>query len=254
MRHRALVIQTLVLVNLLAGGAAAQEPAGGAPSGDPAAEQLQKLLQARDPAAIPLLEEEFERASSQLEKQRTASLLVAWGVRDPYFAFLLRAAEEAIDSGMPFPLGVNEQGEIVRKVYTEEFLAWCRARGLDPGQAAWRAVYGFPTDVAFLAETSDPRAVPALKRGLLSANPMIAYQSARGLGLLDERQAVPTVIRRLERGPQEVSLLMANALVYFDDPRARQATEEFFVDKQLLAEMRRSAEIERAQRSGSTRP
>lgn len=240
------LLAVLLLGTVTAGNGAETPPA----AADARRQRLAKLLAAQDRAAIPLLEEDFQRTKGKTEKQQIATLLIGWGVRDPYVDFLLAEAEPSIASDMPFPLGFDEQGELVRKVYTEEFQAWCRVHGVDANTAAWEAVYGAPADVGFLARARDPRAAKALSRALLSSNPMIAYQAARGLALLGDRGAVDTIIRRLERGPKAVSTLMAHALVYYDDPRARQATEEFFTDKQLLEQMRRSVELERGRERG----
>jgi hypothetical protein len=59
-----------------------------------------------------------------------------------------------------------------------------------------------------------------------------------GLAKLQDKDSIPLIIEACEKVSRERALMMAIALVYFDDPRA-QAAAETLLDKPVLEERRK---------------
>ena len=212
-------------------------------------DELSALLATRDPRAVPLLEKQFAATNDPRAKQKTALMLVVLGVPDrTYYDFLAEPATRAIANARPFPLGFDDQGQIVPKVLTDEFRQWCATRGLNPETEASEAIYGSTIDVATLAHAGDPRSKELFLRGLDSPNPMIAQASATGLARLGAQDAIPRLLAKIEKSPAAVAQLLAVALATFDDPRAA-AAEKYLGSRELFLEIQRQASAERARGS-----
>jgi hypothetical protein len=79
--------------------------------------------------------------------------------------------------------------------------------------------------VGLLALTGDPRAIPVLRRGLLSPNYQIEIIAALGLADFVDKGSIPLIIiEACSKAPAEAAAAIAEALVYFgsdSEPSAR---------------------------------
>ncbi len=78
-----------------------------------------------------------------------------------------------------------------------------------------------------LAWSEDPRAIPYLREGLSSPNPMVQAAAASGLAELDDEGAIPLIIAACEKAPKEISSLMGESLIYFDNDTAQKAVDQY---------------------------
>lgn len=205
-------------------------------------ELLGDLITKGDKTALPPLRQAFEDSNSKLEKQTIASTLLSYGDKDIRFLeYLAGFAKTAIESDMPFPIAFDSQGSAIRGQYSSEFVAWAARNRIDPHKAAEEAMFGQPGDVLFLASAVDSRAFDLLLRGLEAKNYFVVANAARGLARLQDARAIRPIIEACKRAPPELARLIAEALVYFDDPEAQAAAERFILNKAVLNELRQRA-------------
>jgi HEAT repeat protein len=81
--------------------------------------------------------------------------------------------------------------------------------------------------VLFLAETGDPRAIPLLRRALVSPNFLIQVEGVQGLTDLQDKASIPFIIAACRNAPAELASALAGFLVEFDDPQTQSAAKEF---------------------------
>jgi hypothetical protein len=172
---------------------------------------------------LAVLKRRFQAAEDKSDKQRLAvELVVRSADDDEAIQFLIAHAERAIEDGLPYPFVVSESGEYTRNASLPEFLEWCSSQGLHPAAELKRATVDLPGDVLFLAMSGDTRGYDVLMEGLRSENPMIAYESARGLNNIGDPRAIIPIMEVVEatRSPSFKKLTAREGLVGFDDPRA----------------------------------
>jgi hypothetical protein len=175
--------------------------------------------------AIPSLKEWFGRSQDEEMKAELASALVR--LRDPdnnYWDFLVQLAKPAVQSDAPYPLGGSKEDHGV----SPEFDAWAKAHKLSV-QEATTAVLQLPVKLVPLAKTGDPRGIPLLRKALQSPNIMIQTVGANGLAKAQDKGAVPLIIEACKKAPTYCAAL-ADALIYFDDPRAESEFHHYFPD------------------------
>ncbi len=100
-----------------------------------------------------------------------------------------------------------------------------------------------PAGIGFLAQTMDKRAIPILRQALLSHNYMVEIVAANGLAKLQDKDSVPLIIEACRHAPSDAANVIAESLVYFDDPNAQNA-----VDTYLTKDQARSMREARAKR------
>lgn len=214
---------------------------------------LTVIGEARAVEAIPDLEKQFTLRTDRqeaalgalpevalqglLEKARIAQVLLLLGDRkDVYWNYLAELAKSVLDNGAPSPVHYDAQGKHIPGP-SQEFIAWAQAHGQAPGPAAESAVYIWPGLVGGLGMTGDSRALPLLRRALSSPNPMIQIAASKGLAEMHDEASVPLVISRCTNAPPEVASVIAESLVYFDDPEAQKAVDTY-VPKELARALR----------------
>jgi hypothetical protein len=206
---------------------------------------VEQLAHARAVQAVPMLEEKFVRTEDALNKAHIASALVRLGDKnDIYWDFLVKQATQAVESDAPNFLSYDSQGKAVGP--SPEFEAWVKAHNLSPTGLWEKQMYLAPGPLAFLALTGDPRAVPVLRRGLLSPNYQIEITAALGLAKMGAKGSVPLIVDACKKAPADAAEAIAEALVYFDDPEAQSA-----VDKYIPKD---SAKIYREARANGRKP
>ena len=181
--------------------------------------------------AIPILKEQFVRVQEPLLKGKIASVLIRLGSDDDtYWDFLVRLAAPALGSDAPDFMSYDSQGRSVPGP-SLEFSAWAKAHNVaangPKGTTAEDSVYIFPAEVALLGTTRDPRAIPLLRRGLLSPNHMVEVMAANGLAEIQDKDSIPLIIEACKRAPVEAARAIAESLVYFDDRAAQSAVDTY---------------------------
>ncbi len=210
---------------------------------------VHRLTQLGDKKAIPALKGAFERVEDKHKEQTIARALVALAEEDEfYWNFLVQYAKVAIESDMPFPLPFDSKGRGIKGKLSLEFLAWAEENKVDPKVAAETGLYEMSHDVKVLAMAGDPRAFDLLLRGLESKNYLIASYAAQGLAKLQDKRAIRPIIQASKMAPAEAADFIARPLVFFDDPEAQRAAEEFIQNKVILDSLRKRAKEKDAYR------
>jgi hypothetical protein len=190
--------------------------------------------------ANPVFQQQFAAATDIVAKQALASALVRLGNTDAqYWDFLVDRARVAAESAAPFPIAFDNEGKLIPRQLTADFIAWARSQNLSPEQASHDQVYALPVDLTFLAMTGDRRGLPLLRRALGSRNYLIQAVAAKGLARLQDTGSIPAIVEACRRAPARVAELIARALVFFNDPGARAASETFITNRDVLEELRR---------------
>jgi len=216
-------------------------------SSDITPQELAQMVDRGDKRAIPALEKAFQKATDRIDKEGIAGSLVRLGDKNEiYCNFLAQYARAAVENDMPFPYEFDADGEIignpkdVPEKYAPDFLAWCKKHGEQTGSTAQQALYGLPVDLLALAATGDSRGSEILFRGLESRNYYVATFAARGLARLQDRRAIKPIIQACERAPGMAEVI-AEALVFFDDPEAQSAAARFIHNRKTLEAVRHKA-------------
>jgi HEAT repeat protein len=216
-----------------------------------------------NPEVVANEEQIFALTSDVKVKRRIASILITLGIKDRiYFDYLVQEAKKGLNNDMPWPSAYDERGRLNKDV-TPAFIAWCKKNGIDPNDphvASYRAAdpawlewcmkrhlnlnnsryaayYEIPDGWYDLAAARDPRAYDLLIEGLHSHNLMIAATAAKGLARLQDPRAIDELITTGHRVPGEARYGIAEALLYFSDPKAQAAAEELsdvLEDKKLF--------------------
>ena len=215
---------------------------------------VEELAKAGAVQAIPMLEEKFARMPyvpskypswDTVHKAHVASALVRLGDKNEiYWDYLVKQAALVVESDAPNPTSTDSKG---KSVISPEFIAWVSAHKLDHPGVSEEYTYLFPMAVSYLALTGDPRAVPVLRRGLLSPNYLVQSSSADGLAQIGDEASVPLIIEACRKAPADAAAVIARALVYFDDREAQNA-----VDKYMSRDEARSEREERARGTSPT--
>jgi hypothetical protein len=201
-------------------------------SGEFGAMHVHTIAAAGATEAIPALKEQFETTSDTLLKDQLAQTLVKLGDRDPvYWDFVLGLASHAIESGVPEFQPYDAQGK-AQPGPTSAFTAWANAHQMSLAVAYENAMINYPVAVERLGETGDARALPYLRRALLSKNYQIQISAAQEAAELHDTGSIPSMINICRTEPIAVARQVAKFLVYFDDPSA-QATVDTYLPKDI---------------------
>ena len=163
---------------------------------------------------VAILKENFVNTQDERQKAQIASALIGLGDKeDIYWDFLLRQATSALESEASSAVKYDSQEKPIEGPSPED--AWAKQD----------AIYN---KLLMLAETGDPRGVPFLQRALSSSNSDIQVFAAGGLARARNKDSVPLIIDVCKNAsPVVASSIAAQALVYFDDPRAQSAADRY---------------------------
>jgi hypothetical protein len=174
--------------------------------------------------AVPVLEEQFKRATDVDTKLSIAAGLVKLKVRDDtYWNFLLEQATLAVDSNIPDSVFSESQGKAV--MLGPELEIWAGAHNVSVNTAAQYARYDYPRKVLPLATSGDPRGIPLLRRALQARNYLIVIWGAMGLAQIQDKESIPLIIAAAKRAPSGFDGAIAEPLIYFDDVQAQSAVD-----------------------------
>lgn len=188
---------------------------------------VEMIAEGRAVEAIPDLEKQFTLTSDPLDKAKIAQVLLFLGDRkDDYWDYLAALAKPAVESDAPDPGLYDAQGKSIQGL-SEEFVRWVKLHNQSPDDAGAKAVYEWPGIILLLGASEDPRALPLLRRALSSPNPLIASDAADGLAQMQDKSSVPLIIARCKKSRPDQADIIAEALVYFDDPDAQAAFKTF---------------------------
>jgi hypothetical protein len=249
-RWVSIVVLCALCFILLVGTAYAQEKQPEVPNVDKLIENVRQgkftpamvnqIVQLRAVQAIPVLKEQFAANVEKLPKQVLASALVRLGAaEDSYWNFLVEQAKPAVENDAPFPIAFDDEGKLIPRQLSPEFVAWANAKNLSPEGASREQVNSLPVDVTFVAVTGDPRGRDLLRRGLSSRNYFIQSVAAKGLAKMRDKESIPLIIAACKKAPAQAAELLARALVFMEDAAAQAAAETYIKDRQVLGELRR---------------
>lgn len=193
---------------------------------------VQCAVELRATEAIPLLQRRYDALHADLaatseddllqeiDKENIAVALLRLGAPDRgYWNFLAARAQLAVVRN--FPRGYRYSDKSPGGDGTSpEFLAWAKVEGVSPEQADLDAFYGDPSSMMLVAETKDSRALPLLREGLRSRNPIVQIVAADGLADMRDKASLPLLIAAANR-QDDAQLEIVEALAYFDDPEAQ---------------------------------
>jgi hypothetical protein len=149
-------------------------------SGKFAAVRVDMIVRAGAVEAIPSLKEQFVRVDDPMLRAKIAGALVIFYADkdDPYWDFLVKYATPALESDAPDFLNYDAQGKSSSGP-SPKFEAWMKAHNLSPSSELFEdSFYMMPSSMLFLGWTRDARAIPLLRRGLLSPNHQIEIVAA----------------------------------------------------------------------------
>jgi HEAT repeat protein len=164
------------------------------------------------------LKENFVNTKDERHKAQIASALIGLGDKDDiYWDFLLRLETSLLEGEVSSAVKSDSQGKPIEGPSSYE--AWAKQD---------REFNEMLTFVETVAETRDPRGIRLLRRALSSPNSETQNIAASGLARAQDKDSVQLIIDVCKNAPPDVaSVIAANALVYFDDPRAQSAVDQY---------------------------
>jgi HEAT repeat protein len=169
-----------------------------------------------DPAeTVAILKKDFVNTQDERRKAEIASALIGLGDKENiYWDFLLRQATSLLE-GEASAAKNDSHGKPIEGPSSDE--AWAKQD---------REYNEMLTFVQTVAETRDPRGVRLLRRALSSPN--FQEIAAAGLVRAGDKDSIPLILDACKNAPPDVAAVIAsNALVYFDDPRAQSAVDQY---------------------------
>lgn len=208
---------------------------------------LKKRDKGGDKKARAVLKRAFEKTPDQGTKKEIGKVLLQLGEKDDkYWEPLEAAAKARIESDMPWILTYDAQGKTIRGKFSDDYLAWCKKKGVAPESLTEDSLYGAQQDIRAIAETGDKRAIPWLVKALDSKNPMVVIKAVQGLAKFQHKAALEKILAVCETAPSEVSSAIGQFLVFFKDPKADAAAEKYVTSKQMLDHRKKQAATEGA--------
>jgi hypothetical protein len=197
-------------------------------SGDVMPLDLETIATARASEAIPELKKQFSLSKDLITKGKIADVLIRLGDKDDlYWTFLTDNASVAINDSTPGLFSFDEHGKPAWDKLSPAFENFVRLHGLSRETVTDNEMFTYPTAVAYLGETGDPRAIPLLRKALLSPNYMVEVEASRGLSEFKDGDSIQLIVDACKRAPALIAARIAKSLIYFDDPQAQAAAEKY---------------------------
>jgi hypothetical protein len=175
--------------------------------------------------AMPILEELFAHGANAETKPWIASELVKIGDKDnSYWNYVVDLATDELENGPPDFMSFDQDGKELPGA-SPEFLKWAKAHHIAPESFSFEVV--MPVRFGMLIVTKDPRAIPLLRRGLLSPNHLLEASAAGGLAALKDRDSIPLIVEACKRAPKGFRFAIATNLLEFRDQEAQVAAEPY---------------------------
>ena len=195
--------------------------------GSPFLADITRISRAGVVQAIPELEKQFAATEDENRKGSIASALVRLGDKGgSYWEYLVSAASPATDTEVPSQEQFDARGIFVPGP-SPEFIAWAAAHNQSV-DAALRERHRLSEKVLLLGMTGDWRAIPLLRKALLSHDSMTQAFAAQGLLEARDKASIPLIIAACERTPTDAAFGSSqHSLLHFDDEQARTAARRF---------------------------
>jgi HEAT repeat protein len=186
---------------------------------------------------VAILKKNFVNTQDERYKAQIASALIRLGDKeDVYWDFLLRQGTSALESDASSAVKYDSQGKPIEGPSEED--AWAKEN---------RNFNNVLTLAETVAETGDPRGVRFLQRALSSPNSDFQLTAAAGLARARDTDSIPLIIDLCKNASPEVARSIASqVLVYFDDPRAQSAVDQYL--------SKEAAKFAREQKAGGIGP
>jgi hypothetical protein len=189
-----------------------------------------------DVHAIPLLKTQFDKTKDPATRAKIASVLLGLGVKGgPYWDYLADNAQNVLQDPPPTPFDLDANG--IATAPSSTFSEWAKKHNMSVEMAFYNATTEALGAITYLGLSDDPRAVPILRKALASKNYLIQAKAARGLANLHDTASVPAIIRVCQNAPKQTASVIAESLVYFDDPVAQHAVD-LYVPQATAEELR----------------
>lgn len=165
---------------------------------------------------VAILKKNFVNTKDERHKAQIASALIELGDTDNiYWDFLLRQAISVLEGDTSSAVKNDSQGKPSEG--PSSYDAWARQ------DADLNMMLIF---VETVAETRDPRGIQFLRRALSS--PSFQGDAAAGLVRAQDNDSIPLIIDLCKNAsPEEARFFAMQVLVYFDDPRAQSAVDQY---------------------------
>ena len=165
---------------------------------------------------VAILKKNFVNTKDERHKAQIASALIELGDKDNiYWDFLLRQAISVLEGDTSSAVKNDSQGKPSEG--PSSYDAWARQ------DADLNMMLIF---VETVAETLDPRGIQFLRRALSS--PSFQGDAAAGLVRAQDNDSIPLIIDLCKNAsPEEARFFAMQVLVYFDDPRAQSAVDQY---------------------------
>ena len=200
---------------------------------------VQKAAAAHPADTVAILKQNFANTEDERRKADIASALIGLGDKDDiYWDFLLRMATSLLEGEVSSAVKSDSLGKPIEGPSSDE--AWAKQN---------REFNEMLTFVEIVAKTREPRGVRLLRRALSSPNSETQNIAASGLARAQDKDSIPLIIDACKNASPDVASSIAQALVYFDDPRAQSA-----VDQYLSKEAAKFAREEKAKGIGPLGP
>lgn len=177
---------------------------------------VQKAAAAHPAETVAILTANFVITQDERHKAEIASTLIGLGNKDDMYSdFLLRLATSLLEGEASFAVKSDSQRKPIEGSSSEE--EWAKQD---------RDYNEMLTFVETVAETRDPRGVRLLRRALSSPN--FQEIAAAGLVRAGDKDSIPLIIDLCKNAsPDMVRAIASQVLVYFDDPRAQSAVDQY---------------------------
>ncbi len=148
--------------------------------------------------AIPGLEKVFARESDPWRRLVSAATLIELGsTEQQYWDFVEAAVRQAMAYRGPNPIKRSESGRMLDGKLSDEFIAWCGARNVDPIAYYGGMAYGDEARLfRVLAFFQDRRLIPLLREALQSNNPYVVSAAGMGLGNRGDIEGLNLIVTR----------------------------------------------------------
>ena len=174
---------------------------------------------------VAVLKKNFVNTQDERRKAEIASALISLGDKDNiYWDFLLRLETSLLEGEVSSAVKSDSQGKPIEGLSEDE--AWVKQN---------REFSEMLTFVEIVAETREPRGVRLLRRALSSPDYQFQTFAAAGLVRARDNDSIPLIIDACKNASPDVASSIAQALVYFDDPRAQSAADQYLSKEDVKA-------------------
>lgn len=188
---------------------------------------IEVIAKWRGVQAVPVLKIQFKRSKDSIIKGKIANALVRLGDKNgPYWDYLVDQVRHILVDGPPTPFSYDSAGNAMPGA-SKKLVEWAKKHNLSVHEANNDAIFEAQASIIELATTSDRRAIPILREALGARNNLVKAAAARGLAALDDTASIPLIIQVCKESPREAASSIAQSLVFFNDPAAQRAVDQY---------------------------